>query len=103
MAGHCAERKNMENNQKSGKNICSKLFLLVLLLQIAFLICVFVFKKTGYHEDEYFTYGLSNSFRYPYLYGSDIQVTDNYDVWLTGKDFSDYIRISSSSLISLPD
>lgn len=97
MAGHCAERKNMENNQKSGKNICSKLFLLVLLLQIAFLICVFVFKKTGYHEDEYFTYGLSNSFRHPYLYGSDIQVTDNYDVWLTGKDFSDYIRTNEET------
>ena len=87
----------MEKKQIAEKDILSKLFWLVLLLQIVFLICVFVFKKTGYHEDEFFTYGLSNSFRHPYLYGSDIQVPDNYDVWMTGKDFGDYIRTNEET------
>lgn len=87
----------MEKKQTAEKDLWSKLFWLVLLLQIVFLICVFLFKKTGYHEDEFFTYGLSNSFRHPYLYGSDIQVPDNYDVWLTGKDFYDYIRTNEET------
>ena len=81
----------MTLNKKVGKNKNIIVFVTIVLLQIVFLTGIFVVKKTGYHEDEFFTYGLSNSYKYPYLYGSDLQVYDNYDVWLNGTDFKNYI------------
>ena len=87
----------MEQRKPDSRKLCALLFVIITILQTAFLIGVFTLKKTGYHEDEFFTYGLSNSYMHPYLYGSDLQVTDNYDVWMTGDDFKYYIRTNSDT------
>lgn len=69
----------------------------VIIIQCLTLVYIFEFRRTSYHEDEVFSYGLSNSYKYPFLYGSASYVPDNYDVWLTGDTFKNYIRTNEET------
>lgn len=84
----------MEKQSVSFKRI---IFFIIVLLECMIYVFIFSEYKTGYHEDEFFSYALSNSYYRPYLYGSDLQVMDNYDVWLTGDDFKYYIRTNDKT------
>ena len=69
----------------------------VIILQCIALVYIFAVKKTSFHEDEVFSYALSNSYKRPFIYGSAHQVVDNYDVWFTGTEFRDYIRTNEDT------
>lgn len=81
--------KHTENKKRDTVYIV--LLALIIVIQCVFYTFIFMEKKTGYHEDEYFSYALSNSYKRPFLYGSDLQQYDNYDVWMTGEEFRDYL------------
>lgn len=82
--------------KKTGR-LYAVLLAAVIILQCITLVYIFAAKKTSYHEDEVFSYGLSNSYKYPFLYGSASYVADNYDVWLTGDTFKNYIRTNEET------
>ena len=50
------------------------LLVIIIVFQAAFFTYNFIINKTAYHEDEFFSYGLSNSYKSPFLYGSKLQV-----------------------------
>ena len=73
------------------------LLALIIIVQCVFYIFIFTTKKDAYHADEYYSYGLSNSFYRPYLHGSAIRVMDNYDVWMTGDEFKYFLRTNENT------
>lgn len=81
--------KHTEKKQRD--TVYLVLLVLIVIIQCVFYTFLFMEKKTGYHEDEFFSYGLSNSYKRPFLYGSDLQQYDNYDVWMTGDEFQNYL------------
>lgn len=87
-----------EEQKKSGISIggdrkAIAVFFVILLLQIALYMFLFIFAKTAHHEDEFFSYGMANSYDRPFLYGSGYSVYDNYNTWMKGADFWDYITV----------
>ena len=66
--------------------------LLIICLQILCYILTFAIKKEVFHEDEFFSYALSNSSGRPFIYGTKVQVPDNYNSWETGDSFRYYLR-----------
>ena len=58
-------------------------FIAIILIQMICLVLTFVIQKTANHEDEFFSYALSNSYYRPFIYGSAHQVRDNINVWMT--------------------
>lgn len=86
---------------KGKKNIVSLLILaIIVILQIVFFAVTAAAQKTALHEDEYFSYGLSNSYYRPFLYGSTLKVPDNSNIWMTGNDFSEYIKTNDDTAFS---
>ncbi len=73
------------------------LFLLTILLPMIFFVFLFAHEKTAYHEDEFFSYALSNSYKRPFLYGSSHLKTDNYNVWMDGDEFKYYLRTNADT------
>lgn len=88
------------SEQKKRSWLYPILLVLIILVQCVFYTYIFLEKKTAYHEDEFFSYALSNSYKRPYLYGSDLQVCDNYDVWMTGDTFRYYLRTNEDTKFS---
>jgi len=83
--------------EKKSERLYAVLLAAVIIIQCLTLVYIFQFRRTSYHEDEVFSYGLSNSYKYPFLYGSASYVPDNYDVWLTGDTFRNYIRTNEET------
>lgn len=82
---------------KFSKRAAGLVLAAVIILQTLTLILTFSIKHTGNHEDEFFSYGLANSYKRTFLYGSSLYVDDNYDVWMTGDDFRYYIRTNENT------
>lgn len=76
------------------------LLIILIVLQIALLIFRFTVQKTSHYEDEFFSYGISNSYDRPFLYGEKLYSMDNCDTWLTGDDFKYYIRTNDETRFS---
>ena len=72
-------------------------FIAIILIQMICLVLTFVTQKTANHEDEFFSYALSNSYYRPFIYGSAHQVRDNINVWMTGDDFKYYIETNENT------
>ena len=62
-------------------------------VQLCLYIFLFLTVKTAHHEDEFFSYGMANSYDRPFLYGSAYSVYDNYNTWMKGRDFWNYITV----------
>lgn len=89
----------LKNKDRAGSHstIFAILLGVLIIVQIVLNTYSFAVKKTAYHEDENLSYGLANSYDRPFLYGSSLQVPDNYDIWMTGKDFYDYERTDENT------
>ncbi len=74
------------------------LLAVIIILQLVYLSCNFIFFKDGYHSDEIYSYGLSNSYHNPflvsdeYIYSSESHY-HNIDEWVSGSVFQDYITV----------
>lgn len=73
---------------------------LLILIQVLFFSYLFAKEKTSYHEDEFFSYGLSNSYYRPFMYGSEHLVFDNINTWETGDSFKNYIQTNDDTNFS---
>ncbi len=97
LGGKEEDKRSMEQGEKEGlpgTKERSGIFLVsVILLQLLFYIVIFSTQKTAHHEDEYFSYGMANSHDRPFLYGSAYSVYDNYNSWMSGADFAEYISV----------
>ncbi len=85
--------------KKSEQRSKKKLFLLsaVIFLQIICYVLTFTMKKQVFHEDEFFTYALSNSSDRPFIYGSKWLDIENYNSWETGDSFRYYVRTTGET------
>lgn len=80
----------------------SKIFIyifliIVILAQIIYFSCVFAFQKEGFHSDEMYSYGLSNSHRNPFLtIDGDIYSVEfkNVNEWISGDVLRDYLIVN---------
>ena len=61
---------------------------------------VFAFEKTGFHSDEIWGYGTANSYYEPFIYAEDEALDNsvltpykNFNEWLSGDVFGDYITV----------
>lgn len=72
----------------------------IILVQIFTYIFLFSAHKSVFYEDEYFSYGLANSYYKPFLYGSEFKKFDNYNTWLSGDDFKYYIQTNDDTAFS---
>lgn len=81
-------------------SVCDIAVITIVLLQIVFFMVTFITKKNVYHEDEFFSYALSNSYDRPFIYGSAHQVMDNINVWMTGDDFKYYMETNENTRFS---
>lgn len=90
----------MAERKKSAVKPIYLLLAVVMLLQAALYIFTFARYKTAYHEDEFFSYALSNSYYKPFIYGSAHQVPDYVNVWTTGEEFHDYITVGKGERFS---
>lgn len=87
------------------KNIWKKpitpyiLLAVVIVLQMVVLSCNIIFCKDGFHSDEIYSYGLSNSYHNPFLVDSDYIFESeptyyNVHEWVSGDVFHDYITVN---------
>lgn len=67
----------------------------IIVLQIANITNVIVNKKKGYHSDEIYSYGLSNSFYQPFISSDYFSQTEykNVDEWISGQMLRDYVTV----------
>lgn len=97
LSGKEEVKTSVEQGEKTGlpgTKQRSDFFLVpVILLQLLLYIIIFCTQKTAHHEDEYFSYGMANSHDRPFLYGSAYSVYDNYNSWMSGADFREYISV----------
>ena len=77
---------------------------IIILLQTLTIILLYRFCKTFNDTDEFYSYGLANSYKRPFLhlftYNSDDNVSqDDFTapLWLTGNDFKYYMRTNSDT------
>ena len=73
------------------------LLAVIIILQLLNVTYTIVNKKKGYHSDEIFSYGLSNSFYQPFLHSDKIYVDSNeyinVDKWIPGELLRDYVTV----------
>lgn len=86
----------IENSKKKTNKMLFLLFA-VIALQILCFVLTFAFNKQVFHEDEFFSYALSNSSGRPFIYGSKVQVVENYNSWETGDSFRYYVRTTGET------
>ena len=72
---------------KSRSGIFMILLVLITVAQCIFYIYLFTNVKTAHHEDEFFSYALSNSYKRPFLYGDKHQTFEANSLVRTGDDF----------------
>ena len=68
---------------------------IIIMLQLAFITYNFSVVKQGYHSDELWMYGLSNSYYQPQIYVNDNGTEFiNYDEWFSGDKLRDYLVVN---------
>lgn len=82
-------------------------FALLILFSLVFYTFLFFTQKEDYHGDEIWSYGLSNSFYNPFLHNSgtwddnsDPNFIQNYETWITGDTFHDYLTVQNGERFS---
>lgn len=83
------------------KNYKGAIIIAVLIaLQLFRIIYVFNYEKEGYHSDELWGYGLSNSYYDPFLFttgkwdsADDPETMKNVNEWISGEVFRDYLVV----------
>ena len=90
----------MGKGTEKSSPLIKTLLIILIVFQIALLIFRFTVQKTSHYEDEFFSYGISNSYDRPFLYGEKLYSMDNCDTWLTGDDFKYYIRTNDETRVS---
>ena len=73
--------------QKRGKTALTLVGFAVMLAALLALMVSIGAKKDGFDIDEFFTYGLANSYHQPFLNAETGR-------WISGKAFSDYLTAS---------
>ena len=70
----------------------------IILCQILFVSYYMVFEKENYHSDEPWSYGLSNSFYQPFLFGDthDGYCSISIREWLSGEDLHNYLTVQKA-------
>ena len=95
--------KNKINNKKL---ILGILFCGVVISQIIFLAFLFFNYKKGFHSDEPWTYGFSNSYYEPYIYATgnfnpnEPMQLKNFGEWRSGDIFHDYLTVQEDERFS---
>ena len=71
------------------------LLTVIITVQMTMIMFLFFERRDGYHCDEIYSYGLSNSFYEPYLQCEDVSASPSYRLneWVDGKDFHNYITV----------
>lgn len=74
---------------------------LIIILQAINMVKIFTFDKTGFHSDEMYSFGLSNSHHNPFLsYDKYISDTNkqyiNVEKWVSGDIFKNYIEVDNN-------
>ena len=96
---NCTMKDKLKNLWK--KPLTVYVFLaVIIILQLVYLSCNFIFYKDGYHSDEIYSYGLSNSYHNPFLVSdNDIHNSDevyfNINEWVSGDVFQDYVTVDA--------
>ncbi len=91
----------------SGKH--NRLLTVILIVHIAVCVVFFSCFKQGYHSDETWSFGLANSIGQPhftinggiYLDYASASDWDNYNEWITGKTYNDYITVQKGEQFDL--
>ena len=83
---------NKIRNSIQNKKILAALVFFIILAQLIFISCTFAFAKDGYHVDELYSYGLSNSYRSPFL-ADDENESQYVNKWIDGSVLNDYLTV----------
>ncbi|MCD8095691.1 MAG: hypothetical protein LUE12_06130 [Ruminococcus sp.] len=80
------------------------LLILIILLQSIYTVYFFINVKNGFHSDEMWSYGLSNSYYLPSVYvEGDINYNNkkvNFNEWISGEFFNDYLTVQEGEQFS---
>lgn len=66
----------------------------IIVIQVITVTYIFAFKKEGFHSDEMWTYGFSNSFYKPFLYNDAETGESTCERWADGSELRDYIVVN---------
>ncbi len=100
-------KQELQHKDQKNSKIGLAALALIIIIQCVVTIFLFVNQKNIYNTDEYYTYGISNSFKQPFLFSDDIygfsssgetsaeesstSVTETFQI-RTGDDFKYYLR-----------
>ncbi len=74
--------------------ICAVLLAIMIIVQLGIFVYYMAEKKQGYHMDELWSYGLSNSYYQPHMYTRfGIDEWDEYNHWNDGSLFREYLTV----------
>ena len=87
--------KEKLNKIKNLKFVSVIILVVIIVLQMLNITNIIVDRKKGYHSDEVFSYGLSNSFYEPFIYVDYIWQKDykNVNEWISGDALREYITV----------
>ncbi len=82
------------NGAKKTKIICIALLIVMIIVQLGIITYYMAQKKQGYHMDELWSYGLSNSYYQPHMYTRfETDEWNEYNHWNDGDLFRDYLTV----------
>lgn len=85
-----------EKNPKKHKALANTLLIVMIIVQLGVFVYYMAFEKVGYHMDELWSYGLSNSYYHPHLCERDgVDTWDEYNKWQDEDFFEEYLTVAS--------
>lgn len=88
---------SIETHSKKYKIICCILLAIMIIVQLGIITFYMAEKKVGYHMDELWSYGLSNSYYHPHLYArNEVEEWDTYNKWHDADFFENYLTVGSN-------
>ncbi len=85
---------SIETRSKKYKIICCILLAIMIIVQLGIITYYMAERKVGYHMDELWSYGLSNSYYHPHLYARDgVEEWGTYNEWHDDDLFKNYLTV----------
>ncbi len=86
----------IQTHSKKYKIICSVLLAVMIIVQLGIITFYMAEKKVGYHMDELWSYGLSNSYYHPHLYArEEVAQWDTHNEWHDEDFFKNYLSVGN--------
>ncbi|MBQ7132247.1 MAG: hypothetical protein IJO29_06710 [Oscillospiraceae bacterium] len=89
--------KTIGTDSKKFKAVCAVALAVMIIVQLGIIVYYMAEKKHGYHMDELWSYGLSNSYYQPHMYTRfGIDDWNEYNHWNDGSLFREYLTVGEN-------